>query len=114
MGTVRNSVKTVAKAQREAAKAAAPVKDKVLKYLPVGFKEEAEAMTAYQLEMVIIEAEEILSSNKVDEGEDGELEAAKAKVAVLKEPYKDIEKAQKAKIAYCLKLREDQGKEVTT
>lgn len=110
MGEVRIAIRAMEKARREEARV--PKQDKILKHLPVGFREEAEAMSPDQLARKIIEAEDILRENAAVRDQDQELAEAKSRVASLKEPYSDVEKAQRAVIALCLKLREEHGRPV--
>jgi hypothetical protein len=83
---------------------------KLIKKLPSGFQEEADSWSETKLRDCIVESTHNLETS-VKEMEDKEAyKAAKAKWKDLSDPVRDIKKAQKSKISYCLHLLETQGK----
>jgi hypothetical protein len=86
------------------------VKPSVIKALPTGFREEADAMDEEDLRSVIITAEGSLRENEQEKAKHEELTAAKEVVKLLSQGYTEVSKAQKAKIAYALHRLDEIGK----
>lgn len=89
--------------------AGAELPKSVLKNLPTGFLEEAEAMDGDQLRGAIIAAETSLRENDQEKAADERLAAAREQVKDLGAAYRDVAKAQKAKIALALHLLAQRG-----
>ena len=82
----------------------------VLKNLPTGWAEEAEAMSEDQLRDAIVEAENNARVAREEMVENPGYKAAKEAFDEVKGPLKDAIKAQKAKTLYALHLLEERGK----
>lgn len=83
---------------------------KLIKKLPSGFQEEADAMTPEQLEKCIVESTHNLETAVKEMEEKPKYKAAKAAWKEIADPVRDAKKAQKAKIQYCLHNLEQKGK----
>ncbi len=86
------------------------IKPSIIKALPTGFREEADAMGEEDLRNTIIAAEGSLRENEQEKAKHEELTAAKEVVKVLSSGYSEVSKAQKAKIAYSLHRLDEIGK----
>jgi hypothetical protein len=85
---------------------------KFLASLPVGFREEADAMGSGGLKKVIVEAEGTRDHNKRERAEDEHLAKARERVKDLGSGYAAVEKAQAAKIKYALHVLRERGEEI--
>ena len=83
---------------------------KLLKDLPTGFQEEADAMSEVALRNVIVESSHNISSTTEEMKSNDGYKQAKENLKAISIPYRDAMKTQKAKIAYALKLLEQKGK----
>lgn len=81
----------------------------VLKNLPTGFAEEAEGMDAGRLKAAIIAAETSIREATQEMKQDDRLNGAKELVKDYAAGYRDVFRAQKAKIAYVLHLLDGRG-----
>jgi len=86
------------------------MKPSVMKNLPTGWKDEADAMTETQLRAVIVDSSNNLKTVDEEMSENDALQRLKAKVKDASAGYNDAKKAQKAKIAYALHCLEQNGK----
>ena len=82
---------------------------KLIKKLPHGFQEEADAWSIDQLRNCIVESTHNLETAVKEIEEHEEFKKAKAAWKNVSDPVKDIKKAQKAKIQYSLHLLELKG-----
>lgn len=82
---------------------------KVVSKLPTGFAEDAAAMDADQLDAEIISAEETIRETEAEKAADEKLSGARELVRDLSAGYRDVIKAQRAKISYCLYLKEEKA-----
>lgn len=87
-----------------------PELDKVIKNLPTGFKDDADAMTEQQLRNCIVESEHNLQTAVKGMEDNSEYQKLKTAYKEASEPLRDAKKTQKAKIAYCLNRLEELGK----
>lgn len=86
------------------------MKPSVMKNLPTGWKDEADAMTETQLRAVIVDSSNNLRTVDTEMAENDALQRLKEKVKDASAGYNDAKKAQKAKIAYSLYRLEELGK----
>jgi hypothetical protein len=86
------------------------MKPSMMKNLPTGWKEEADAMNEAQLRAVIVDSSNNLRTIDSEMLENDALQRLKAKVKDASAGYNDAKKAQKAKIAYSLQCLESNGK----
>lgn len=86
------------------------MKPSVMKNLPTGWKDEADAMTETALRAVIVDSSNNLKTVDEEMAENDALQRLKAKVKDASAGYNDAKKAQKAKIAYALHCLEQNGK----
>lgn len=86
------------------------MKASVLKNLPTGWKDEADAMSETDLRAVIVESSNNLRTVDQEMSENDALARLKDKVKDASAGYNDAKKAQKAKIAYALHCLEQKGK----
>lgn len=82
----------------------------ILKNLPTGFQEEAEAMGEEQLRNVIVESENNIRVAQAEMEENDEFMKAKEAYKLAAAPLRDTKKAQKAKVQFALLLLEQKGK----
>jgi hypothetical protein len=82
----------------------------ILKQLPTGWAEEAEAMGEEQLRNVIVEASNNIRTARSDMEENAGFQEAKDAYKLAAEPFRDAIKAQQAKVSYALLLLESKGK----
>lgn len=82
---------------------------KLLKQLPVGFAEEADAMGPDDARAAIIQAETRIQETERAKENDENLEALREKMQDLNGSYADAVKAQRAKIKYLLMKLEQSG-----
>lgn len=82
----------------------------VLKNLPTGWAEDADAMTEAQLRDVIVDSENNMRISRLEMEENEGFKEAKAAYKLAAEPLREAIKAQKAKIAYALHVLESKGK----
>lgn len=82
----------------------------VLKNLPTGWAEEAEAMDEAQLRDVIVESSNNIHVTRLEMQENPGVKDAKEKYKDAAGPFRDAIKAQNAKIAYALAQLESKGK----
>ena len=82
----------------------------VIKNLPTGWKDEADAMSEVQLRSVIVESSNNMKTIEQDILENDALQQLKTKVKDASAGYNDAKKAQRAKIAYALHCLEQSGK----
>jgi ribosomal protein RSM22 (predicted rRNA methylase) len=82
----------------------------MLKHLPTGWKDEADAMGEAQLRAVIVESSNNLRTIDDEMAENDALQRLKTKVKDASQGYNDAKKAQKAKVAYALHCLEQAGK----
>jgi len=89
------------------------VNDKKLKriiaQLPTGFAEDMSGVDDAKLRQEILRAEDNIAETQREKDADEKLAAAKELVKDLAGAYADAEKAQKAKIAWCLYTLEQRG-----
>ena len=78
--------------------------------LPTGFADEADAMDEAALRDVIIDAETTISETEAEKKKDEKLAGARQIVKDLSAGYSDVNKAQRAKIAYALHRLDEIGK----
>lgn len=83
---------------------------KLIKKLPTGFKEEADAMKEQNLRDCIVQSSHNLETSVSELKEADDYKKLKEKWKDINEPIRDIKKAQKAKIQYCLARLEQLGK----
>ena len=76
--------------------------DKVMKALPTGWREEADAMSNEDLKAVIVTASATLTHTKATRDADEKLAGAKEIVKDIGGGYAEVLKAQQAKIDYSL------------
>lgn len=81
----------------------------VLKNLPTGWSDEADAMSSSALRDVLVDAETKIREVEVEMAADEKLAAAKEIVKDLAGAYREVTKAQRAKIAYALHLLDERG-----
>jgi cytochrome c556 len=82
----------------------------LIKNLPTGFVEEADAMSEKELRDLIVDSENnIRITNEEKENNEG-FKAAKDSYKDAAAPFRDAIKAQQAKIAYALNALESKGK----
>lgn len=86
------------------------MKASVLKNLPTGWKDEADAMSETKLREVIVDSSNNLEVIAKEIEENDALQRLKEKVKDASAGYNDAKKAQKAKIAYALNCLEKAGK----
>lgn len=86
------------------------MKASVMKNLPSGWKEEADAMSETALRGVIVDSSNNLRTIDTEMSENDALMRLKDKVKDASAGYNDAKKAQKAKIAYSLFCLEQNGK----
>ena len=84
--------------------------EKLMKKLPTGFAEDAEAMSEEELKKVIIDSENSINEVEKERDADIKLNAAKELSKELGKAYSETKSAQMAKIKYALYLLEGQGK----
>lgn len=87
-----------------------PDLDKVVKNLPTGFKDDADAMKESDLRNCIIESEHNLSVEIEKMESNQKYQSLKEAYKEATAPIRDAKKAQKAKIAYCLHRLGELGK----
>lgn len=82
---------------------------KLLRLLPTGWAEEADAMKPEELKKVILQSAANLK--EIAEAQDGDEDLAQKKYAAADAaaPYRDAKKAQNAKILYALNLLSEKG-----
>lgn len=85
------------------------VSKKILNALPTGYQEEADGMSVGQLKDEISVASGKIEDNKAAMREDERLNGAKERVKDLSEGYREVQKAQNAKRAYCVHLLREKG-----
>ena len=83
---------------------------KLIKVLPVGWSEEADAMNEAQLREVIVASSNNIRTAKEDMEDNEDFKAAKEAYKEAAAPYKEAIKAQQAKITYALHLLDSKGK----
>lgn len=81
----------------------------VLKALPTGFLEEAEAMDEKALRELVVASEGNIRETEREREADEKLQGAKSIVKDLVGPYRDAIKAQRAKIACAMYFLEGRG-----
>lgn len=81
----------------------------VMKNLPTGWADDAEGMSAAQLRGAVIDAETAIREAETEMKADDKLAAAKEVVKDLSSGYREVVKAQRAKIAYALHLLDGRG-----
>ncbi|MEI7825967.1 MAG: hypothetical protein WCI01_11755 [Chlorobiaceae bacterium] len=86
------------------------MKKSLLKVLPAGFVEEADAMSPDQLEEVIVSSSNNIRVAKTEMEENTDFQDAKASYKLAAEPFRDAVKAQQAKVQYALELLESKGR----
>lgn len=84
--------------------------EKLLKKLPTGFQDEADAMDEAALRETIVTAEAQVREVEKSREDDDALAAAREHVKDLAGPYRDAINAQRAKGSYCLHRLEEMGK----
>lgn len=82
----------------------------VLKNLGTGVQEEMDAMDADTLGAAILEAESTIQNTTAEMGEDEKLAGAKEIVKDLASGYRDVIKAQRAKVTYAVSRLQEMGK----
>lgn len=82
---------------------------KLLKVLPVGWKDEADTYSTDQLEAAIVDANAAIKQCEEDIAENPKVQGAKEILKDIMAPFTEIKKAQKAKISYALHLLEEKG-----
>lgn len=88
--------------------------DKLLKKLPEGWTDTANAMQEDELKKVIVEAEGNIYVIERAKQDDDKLSAAKEIVKDHSAPYRDAKATQTAKIKYALWLLESRGMDLDT
>lgn len=81
----------------------------VIKALPTGFLEEAEALDGEGLKAVLVESEANIREVQQEMDADEKLQGAKEIVKDMASAYRDAIKCQRAKIAYSLHLLAGRG-----
>lgn len=79
-----------------------PKLDKIVKKLPTGFKEEADAMKEADLRNVIVESTNNIAVAIAELDNNNKYQGLKAQFKAAGEGLRDAKKAQKAKIDYAL------------
>jgi hypothetical protein len=74
------------------------------------FCNEVNSLTAEQLKARIVQLQQGLEESEAAKDVDEELIQATAFIKILREPYRDIKKAVKAKTSYLIELLKNQGK----
>lgn len=87
-----------------------PTLKSILKKLPAGWADDAEAMSEEELRAVIVESSNNIRTATAEMEDNEGFKAAKEAYKLAAEPFKDAVKAQQAKIAYALHLLEEKGK----
>jgi len=82
----------------------------MMKHLPTGWKDEADAMSEAQLRAVIVDSSNNLRTVDQEMEENDALQRLKAKAKDAAAGYVDAKNSQKAKIAYALQCLEQKGK----
>lgn len=85
--------------------------NKLIAKLPTGFVDEVSSMGDEQIEAAVITSNENIREVNRAEKEDENLQGLKEALKDAKAPYADTRKAQNAKIAYLLHVREERGKD---
>lgn len=83
--------------------------EKLLKKLPTGFSDDADAMSEEDLKKTIIASENNIANIEKEKENDAKLNAAKSIVQDLNTPYREAKNAQSAKIKYCIFLLKNKG-----
>jgi hypothetical protein len=86
------------------------MKASTLKNLPIGWKDEADAMNETHLRAVIVDCSNNLRTIEKEMGEDSNLQKLKEKAKDAGAGYNEAKLAQKAKIDYALHCLEQKGK----
>jgi len=82
---------------------------KLLKKLPTGFAEDADAMSEADLKKTIVSCENNIDTIEKEKDTDLKLNAALEISKELNGPYRDAKSCQNAKIKYCLYLLHGKG-----
>lgn len=82
----------------------------ILKNLPIGFQEEADAMSEEQLREVIVESSNNIRVSSQEMQDNEGFKQAKEAYKLAAEPFKDAIKAQRCKIEYALHCLDSKGK----
>jgi len=114
MNLVKSAIKTVEKQQKEKLKedkqrAKNESRDPIIKKLPVGFKEEADAMGETSLRNVIVDSTNNIRNIEIELETNSKYLALKDAVKEITEPFNEAKKTQSAKIKYCVKLLKEKG-----
>jgi hypothetical protein len=84
-------------------------KAKIVKQLPTGWQDEADAMSSEQLKKVIVESAANIAETQRAEENDEDLAKKKYAATDAAAPYKDAKKCQGAKISYALLRLAERG-----
>lgn len=81
----------------------------IVKGLPTGFAEEAEAMDSRQLRDCVVDCERNIDEAVRGMEDNEQFQALKTAYKEACAPLREVKKAQRAKIALCLALLEERG-----
>ena len=82
----------------------------IMKNLPTGWQDEADAMSETALRNVIVDSTNNLKTIEDEMAENEDLKKLKERVKEASAGYNDAKKAQKSKVAYALHCLEQKGK----
>ena len=83
--------------------------EKLLKFLPPGFSDEADTMSEADLKKCIVSCENNICVSEKEKEEDVKLNAARELSKDLGLKYREMKSCQNAKIKYCIHLLNNTG-----
>lgn len=87
--------------------------EKIIKALPVGVKDEMDSADAASLRETILTATATIAESAAEKAKDEKLAGAREIVKDISAGYRDVEKAQRAKINYAIFRLSEMGEPIT-